>query len=86
MYELTHTTLPQIAIEVCTKHGIKFFDLVGEKQKAPIVLARQEFCYRAVNETGRSLPAVGRFISRDHSTVSYSVKKHAERIAVKAGE
>lgn len=69
---------------VADKHGITVAEIMSGERWKHIVLARHEFCYLARVEIGRSLPAIGRFIHRDHSTVLHAVRAHQERM--EAGE
>lgn len=48
-------------------------DLRSRSRKAPIVRARQAFCYLALTATDNSCTRVGRTIGRHHTTVMYAV-------------
>lgn len=78
LFVSTRKKLSEIATEVCKKHEVSMDCLKGNRRNRPEVRARQEFCWRARRETNKSLPQIGMFINRDHSTVVYAVKKHAE--------
>lgn len=44
-----------------------------------IIPIRQEAAYRLYTETALSLPQIGGILGRDHTTVIYSIEKHAKR-------
>ena len=73
-----------IADEVCKKHGIQMQFIRGENRSKPTCAARHELCYRLYTETGMSYPQIGRFLSKDHSTVLHSVRRH--KAILEAGE
>lgn len=71
--------------EVCTKHGLTFSEITGERREHRLVVARHEAFYRLSRETAMSLPMIGRrFSGRDHTTVLYGLRKHAERMEAEA--
>lgn len=72
--------LSRIMEEVAVKHGVSKDAIRGRRRHRRIVRARQEFCYRARRETGRSLNEIARAINRlDHTTITHAVKVHARR-------
>lgn len=72
-------TMASIAAEVCERHGIKVEELRGETRVRGVSWPRQEFMGRAY-ETGRwSYPRIGRFLSRDHTTVMHGHRRWRER-------
>lgn len=80
--ERPHTTstqvldvLRQIKEDVCERHGISLAGLEGPRRSAKYAAARGEFCRLAYSFEGISLPAIGRAINRDHTTVLHHVRK-----------
>lgn len=72
-------SLREIMIEVCAKHQVSVLDIMSGRRVKPIVLARQEYYYRARMETIYSYPTIGKFCGgKDHTTVIYGARKHAE--------
>ena len=71
----------RIMREVCEKHGLTKAELLSARRDVTIVAARQEAMYRMSKETSMSMPAIGMRLGRDHTTVIYGVRKHAERLA-----
>lgn len=70
-----------ICREVCVKHNIGIADLMSARRDQKTVLARHEAMYRMKHETNLSYPQIGkRMGGRDHSTVIFAVKRHAERM------
>lgn len=73
-----------VAIEACERHQISMAQLLSSARSAYIVRARQEVMYRAHHELGVSLPVIGHFLHRDHTTVLHGVRAHAERLTLRA--
>lgn len=78
------TKLDTIARQVCQKHRISLDALKNKMRWASHVKARQEFCWRARRETGKSFPQIGAFINRDHTTVMHSARKYIETMEAAA--
>ncbi len=72
-------TLREIVAEAARDAGLRVDDLTGESRTAPIVDARQQYMYRAAKLTTRSLPQIGAFINRHHSTVIHGIRAYAKR-------
>lgn len=71
-----------IVKEVCEKHGITFGQVLGRQRSQPIVKARFEAYFRLSEETGLSLPQIGRFLGgKDHTSVLHGIRKHKQRCA-----
>lgn len=83
--ELPKKTLKQIALEVCSKYEVSLVDLKSARRDHATVVARQEACWRMRHETERSLPEIGRFFNRDHTTALHSVRVHSARMAEQSG-
>ncbi|MCP4410743.1 MAG: hypothetical protein GY807_23985 [Gammaproteobacteria bacterium] len=66
-------SMKYIAKWVCALHGVSLTELRSDRRPRNVVRARQAFCYWAACLTPCSLPTIGRFICKDHSTVSYAV-------------
>lgn len=76
----------EIIDQTCAKHRLTRAELLSARRSTPLVLARQEAMYRMSKETTMSLPAIGRRMGgRDHTTVLYGIRKHAERKAGMVG-
>jgi len=74
-----------IVLQVSAAHNVTDHDMKSKRRNKPAVLARHEAMYRMRNETTMSLPLIGRkFGDRDHTTVLYGIRKHAERLAAQA--
>ena len=73
----------EITRQVAEKHGISFNRIFARRKTLKIVYARQEAMSRCVEETGYSLPAIGRFFDRDHTTVINACKSHKSRMEKK---
>lgn len=72
--------LHSIAIEVCQKHRLTMTELLGPCRLKQFVEARHEAWWRARRETVSSLPAIGKFFNRDHTTVLAAIRKYEEKI------
>ena len=67
--------LDDIVEAVAGFYGLKPNDLVGKSRAANISRARQIGIYLANEMTTRSATQIGRHFSRDHTTVTYSIKR-----------
>lgn len=75
------TSMAAIAKEVCQKHGITKLEFMSKRRRPVFNMARQEFMYRARNETLYSFPQIARFLGgRDHTTVMHGVRAHEKRL------
>jgi Bacterial dnaA protein helix-turn-helix len=66
---------------VSTRTGVPLADILGRNRRPPIAAARHEAVWRVRLATGWSLPRLGRFFKRDHTTVLHSVRKMEKRSA-----
>lgn len=86
--EMMPPTVPlwkQIVIEVAERERIPILDLMSDFREKHVVAARGEIFYRMRHECGLSYPEIGkRMGNRDHSTVIWGVKRHAQTIGGKS--
>jgi hypothetical protein len=72
----------RIAIEVAIKHKLNLAELLSVRRDSKVVAARYEAMYRMKTETPMSFPEIGRRLGgKDHTTVLYGVRKHAQMLA-----
>ncbi len=77
---------PQLILEeVSSFTGVAKDKILGKSKSKDIVRARQIMIYLITQMTDLSLPAIGRFIGRDHTTALYARDKIAEEIQSDAG-
>lgn len=69
------TSMREIAEQVCAKHGVTVADIRGPFRPQKITRARHETFARIRRETTFSLPSIARWFHKDHTTVSYGVRK-----------
>jgi hypothetical protein len=69
-------TLADIAAEVCRKHRVSLTAFRSPRRGQQFVQARFEFYWRARNETEKSLPQIGRYVNRDHTTIMHGIRKY----------
>jgi hypothetical protein len=60
---------------VSTRTCVPIADILGRNRRPPIAAARHEAVWRVRQATGWSLPRLGRFFKRDHTTVLHSLRK-----------
>ena len=82
----TPVTMASIVAHVAAAHRLPVADLMGRSRLKVVVVARQEAMWRirqvmwADGVTPRySLPQIGRYFSRDHTTVIHACQRHLER-------
>lgn len=66
--------------EVSAFTGVEREKIIGISKAKDIVMARQILIYVLTEMTDLSLPSIGRFIGRDHTTAIYGRDKIAEKI------
>ncbi len=69
--------LHNIMVETAAKHGLPISDIQGLSRKAPIAAARNEFYYRAMNETDREVTVIAMACNRVTATVMSGGWRHA---------
>ena len=65
--------MDRIVAAVAKKYGISTSDIMGTKRNKEISFPRHVSIYIARKTTGLSLPQIGKFFSRDHTTVMSSI-------------
>lgn len=68
-------SLRRIRDRVLRASGISAADFHGRRKTVPIARSRQMFSYWAVRLTLCSLPDIGRFCNRDHTTVLHNCRR-----------
>ncbi len=72
-------TMSSILDAVSLRYGVSIADLKGPARYRTIAWPRQEAMWRMV-ETGRvSLPQIGAFLNRDHTTILHGWRQHGKR-------
>ncbi len=72
----------QIVMEIAERDRIPVGDLMADFREKHIVRARSEIFYRMRHECGLSYVEIGkRMGNRDHSTVIWGCRRHAEKLA-----
>lgn len=74
--------LHDILADVCSRHRISSADILSPRRFRNLVYARQEAWWLAYTQSEASYPAIGKFFNRDHTTVMFGIRRHAERIGV----
>lgn len=65
-------------IEACVDAGVSPSDVMGSSRLAKVCRVRQRLFYE-FRADGMSLPEIGRFFNRDHTTVLHGVNAEKER-------
>ena len=73
-----HTPAREALRAVSTRTGVPLADILGRNRRPPIAAARQAV-WRVRLVTGWSLPRLGRFFKRDHTTVFHSLREMNKR-------
>lgn len=72
-------TMRKVISEVAERHGLTLTQLRDHCRTRSIAYVRQEAMYEARVRAGKSLPMIGRYLNRDHTTVLYGVRAHERR-------
>ncbi|MGF3028005.1 helix-turn-helix domain-containing protein [Methylobacterium aquaticum] len=81
-------TIRHVAVIVAEDYGASLAQMRGPARKSVDVKPRQVAMYLAHRLIGQSLPALGRYFNRDHTTVLHAIRavtEDAERDPVLAG-
>jgi chromosomal replication initiator protein len=70
----------EIARSVAERHGLTLADLKGPARSPTFARPRQEAMALIRQLTDHSLPKIGGFFNRDHTTVLHACRRHAERV------
>jgi chromosomal replication initiation ATPase DnaA len=68
-----------IAKEVQNETGMTLEDLRCQVRSKAYVNARQMFVYRVMRDTENTLPQIGKFLHRDHTTVLNAVRQYCKK-------
>ena len=71
-------SLAQVMAHVSDHFDIKISDIKSQRRGRNISWTRQVFCYLAREHTDKSLPQIGNFVNRDHTTVMHAIKRVKE--------
>lgn len=71
-----HRLKPLLA-PILKKHKMPYLEAVSESRKTKYKLVRFEM-YHALREAGYSLPQIGAFFNRDHSTILHGLNRWKE--------
>lgn len=72
---------PRVRLYACiaaANHGTTINRVMGQSRSRPEVQARWEVM-RRLRDDGFSLPQIGAWMDRDHSTVLYGIRRAGER-------
>ena len=72
-------TMQQILSRVAKKHGLTQGTIKSDSRLREVVQARNEAFYYS-QKLGKSLPQIGRFFGRDHTSVLHGIKRHKQRM------
>jgi chromosomal replication initiation ATPase DnaA len=72
-----------IAERICRATGYTLQQIRSERRTAELALVRMAICYWLYRLTTHSRPAIGKFISRDPTTVLHATRAYPQRRAVK---
>lgn len=80
----------EIAREVARRHCVPTSEIFGDRRFRAIVHARQEVAWRLYQLRDRngyrrfSMPQIGRYLRRDHTTILHAIRAHEQRVGVRA--
>jgi len=75
-------TMAEIARATAAKYDMDVHMLRSRQKTSLIVRPRQEAIYRCCTETTHSLPEIGNFFGRDHTTIMAARDAHARRMGL----
>jgi len=72
--------LRQLVADIALIYGISTTDIYSKRRTRKICAARHHVMFEISHRTEWSLPQIGRFLDRDHTTVLHGIRLHKERI------
>lgn len=78
-------TVGEIADAAAKVFGESVEAMLSPSRRRPLVHARQAAMYLARLHTDKSLPQIGHFFRRDHTTVIHALAQVSERLAAEPG-
>lgn len=75
--------MQRIARQTAIVYGVSLRRMQSEERTHAVAEARQIAFYVIWRRTGSSLPEIGRFFNRDHTTVLHGVKKISDLVATR---
>ena len=69
-----------ILYDVATDHHVRIPDILGPGHGRDVTAARDEAAFRMCVELGMKTVDIGRILSRDHTSVSIALYRHAARV------
>jgi chromosomal replication initiator protein len=73
--------MERIVCRICSVLGVSVCDVMSARRSRGIAFARQAICYWACRLTNRSLPSIGRYLGRDHTSVLHGKRAYVEKRA-----
>lgn len=74
------STMALILVHVADKYDLTVAELRGKRRVHRIAHPRQEAMWM-MRQAGKSLPQIGAYLNRDHTTVLHGVRRHEARLA-----
>ena len=69
------TSMAGVVAEVANKYGISRGELLGHSRRGHLIRPRFEAYYRCYRELGKSLPQIGAYFERDHTTILHGIRR-----------
>lgn len=70
-----HERVPAIIGECALRYGLSRSDLKSAVKVKNCVAARREAAWQIAKETDYSLPAIGKFLAKDHTTIIHCIRR-----------
>ncbi len=70
-----YCSIVKLAKPVCDKTGVSLAAIRSNQRNADICIARHILMYMASIHTKLSLPSIGRFLNKDHTTVIHGTER-----------
>ena len=72
--------LRQLVADIALIYGVTLTDIYSSRRSKVISAARHHVMFEISQRTEWSLPQIGRFLNRDHTTVLHGIRSHKLRI------
>ena len=78
--EIKNVRLHEYVREFCDQHNVEFTSLTERRRDRNWVIQLRQRLFYELHTRGHSLPEIGAFLNRDHTTVLWGKRQYIKRI------
>ena len=78
--EIKNIRMHEYVREFCEENNVEFMSIVERRRNRNWVIKLRQKLFYELHIRGHSLPEIGAFLNRDHTTVLWGKRQHLKRI------